>query len=69
MEIICNGKKRVTKPGTSIADFIREHGLDPQNLAVECDGIIISTERFEDVILEDGTVLELIRFVGGGASC
>ncbi len=69
MEVICNGEKREVQPGTSVDSFIRDHGLDPKNMAVECDGVIINAEQFKDYLLQDGMVVELIRFVGGGASC
>lgn len=66
MEIVCNGEKRHVAPGTGLVEFIRSLELDPATVVVECDGLILAKETYEGQELQDGMVLELIQFVGGG---
>jgi thiamine biosynthesis protein ThiS len=69
MEITCNDQKRVVEPDTVLATLLRDLDLDPDTVAVECDGVILQRRSYEDTVLREGMVLEVIRFVGGGASC
>lgn len=69
MEIICNGAKVAVVAELSLAMFLRGLGLNPDTVAVECDGAILARETYEVLRLREGMVLEVIRFVGGGASC
>lgn len=70
MEIICNGVKTVVADEEiSLAAFLRGKGLNPDTVAVECDGVILARQSYEGLRLLEGMVLEVIRFVGGGASC
>ena len=66
MKIICNGLAQEIASGTKLADYISQLGLDVSSLAVECDGKILAREEYASHALRDGSVLELIRFVGGG---
>lgn len=69
MEIICNGVKTAVDPEITLATFVRGKGLNPDTVAVECDGAIVARTAYEGLRLRAGMVLEVIRFVGGGASC
>lgn len=66
MKIFCNGQEKETRDGSSLLDFIRESGLNPETVVAECDGVIIRREDYETCKLTENTMLELIRFVGGG---
>jgi sulfur carrier protein len=66
MKILCNGEARETAAGTRVADYLRQLGLDASSVVVECDGKILTREDYASHELHDGSVLELIRFVGGG---
>ena len=48
------------------SDHIRDLDLNPDTVVAECDGRIISRDDYESLLLQEGSVLELIRFVGGG---
>jgi len=69
MKIICNGAKIAVEDELSLAMFLRGKGLDPDTVAVACDGAILARETYADLRLREGMVLEVVRFVGGGASC
>lgn len=64
--IRCNGKEKQVQPGSTVLDIINELVLNPNTVVVECDRTILRPEEYAGFRLQEGTVLELIRFVGGG---
>ena len=65
LSITVNGDSRQTSAAT-IADFVRELGLDPKKVAVEYNSEIAPRSTLHEVALSDGDVLEIVHFVGGG---
>ena len=65
MKIICNGEEKRLEEPTIIAGFMRQLGINSDSVVVEYNGKILSKEEHSQA-LEEGGVLELIRFVGGG---
>ena len=63
--ITVNGESRRTGAAT-IADLARELELDPAKVAVERNGTIAPRSELAEHRLEDGDVLEIVHFVGGG---
>ena len=66
MIITCNGEIKELTPDTTLVSFIRDMDLNPDTVVAECDGRIIKRDEYDTLVLSDGNVLELIRFVGGG---
>ncbi len=66
MRILCNGEAREITAGIRVTDYLNQLGLDALSVVVECDGKILTREEYGSHALQDGSVLELIRFVGGG---
>jgi len=66
MKITCNGKTREIAPDTTLVSFIRDMDLNPDTVVAECSGKIIPRNEYDTMVLQEGDVLELIRFVGGG---
>ena len=66
MQITCNGEAKEISANTTLASFISQMDLNPDTVVAECDGIIIKRDEYDTLILREGNVLELIRFVGGG---
>ena len=66
MKITCNGETRELTQNTTLESFIRDMDLNPDTVVAECDGKIIKRDEYDTLVLADGNVLELIRFVGGG---
>lgn len=65
LALTVNGEPRRTSAAT-VADFVRELGLKVAKVAVELNGEIAPRSTLEDVRLNDGDVLEIVHFVGGG---
>jgi sulfur carrier protein len=66
MKITCNGETKEIPSNTTLVSFITDMNLNPDTVVAECDGRIIKRDEYDTLILSDGNVLELIRFVGGG---
>jgi thiamine biosynthesis protein ThiS len=64
--ITLNGEPRRIGGGMSVADLVREIGLDPKKVAVERNLEIVPRSTLAEVMLADGDQLEIVHFVGGG---
>jgi thiazole synthase len=64
--LLVNGEPRRAAAGATIAEFVREIGLDPRKVAVERNGAVVPRSTLGEVALTDGDVLEIVHFVGGG---
>lgn len=52
--------------GKSLAQFLEENGYQWTRIAVECNEMIVPKRDYDKKILQDGDVLEIVSFVGGG---
>ena len=66
LNLTVNGEPRRIGAGSSIADLVCQLDLNPQKVAVEYNGVIAPRSTLADVVLDDGDVLEIVHFVGGG---
>lgn len=64
--LMVNGKPRGIDCSVDLATYINSFGIDVKHLAVGYNGEIIKQERYPNIILVDGDVLEIVRPVGGG---
>jgi thiamine biosynthesis protein ThiS len=66
-----NGQPRtlagLTTP-TDLASIIQALGLKPDRIAVELNSLIISRSSWPQTPVVNGDRLEIVHFVGGGAS-
>jgi len=67
MRVTVNGAKReIALPAATIADLVREMGLEGKRIAVERNGAIVPKSRHRETRLEQGDRLEIVGAVGGG---
>lgn len=66
IRLTVNGKPRELTEPTSLADFLAALGLHRRMLVVEHNGEILHRDRYGEVMLQDGDVLEIVHVVGGG---
>ncbi len=64
--IVLNGESRATQDGQTVAELLRELGLDPRQVAVERNREIVPRSEHGQAVLGDGDELEIVTFVGGG---
>ena len=61
-----NGKITPSPASQLLADFLTAAGFDPARVVVELNDKIVLREQYQEVMLSDGDILEIITFVGGG---
>ena len=61
-----NGEDRRIAPGLSVKELLESLGLHPGLVVVEHNREILDRDRYGAVRIEEGDVLELVHFVGGG---
>lgn len=66
LTLTINGKEMEVPGGTTIADFLAHHNLQPKSVVVEVNKVIIEREKYGDLILKEGDAVEIVRFIGGG---
>jgi sulfur carrier protein len=66
VKVTANGKPYEVPRGATVAQFIRQRGLDPQLVVVEHNGEALERARYDAVRLAEGDRLELVRAVAGG---
>ena len=66
MQITCNGETKNIDPGTTLVALIKNLNLNPDTVVVECDARIVKREEYDSLVLTEGNIIELVRFVGGG---
>jgi thiamine-phosphate pyrophosphorylase len=67
MRVTANGHEYDVADGTTVAAFILARSLDPCAVVVERNGEAVERARYDDLRLESGDRLELVRAVAGGS--
>lgn len=62
-----NGKHVDLDDATRLLDYLARLGVDPRSVAVEHNGEIVERDRYSDITLSAGDVVEIVRMVGGGS--
>ena len=68
MEIILNGERRKISDGVSVLDLVQQLGFASERLAVELNLQILKRDQWAACSLKQGDRIEVVQFVGGGAS-
>ena len=66
MKITCNGETKNIAPDTTLVTLILDLDLNPDTVVAECDGRIVKRQEYDSLVLTEGNIIELVRFVGGG---
>ncbi|HCM43204.1 MAG TPA: thiamine biosynthesis protein ThiS [Candidatus Omnitrophica bacterium] len=66
MEILLNGDKRVVAQGLTLAKLLESLEIRTGSVAVEHNEKVIPRKNLEQVALNSGDKVEIVRFVGGG---
>lgn len=61
-----NGDDCEVPAGASVADLLRQLGLEPGRVAVERNRSVVPRASHGETRLEPGDALEVVTFVGGG---
>lgn len=60
-----NGEDKAAA-GKSLCDYLQETGYDSRAIAVEYNEVILPKADYETTVLQDGDVVEIVCFMGGG---
>lgn len=66
IKIILNGEEKTISSKMNIADLITQYELDIKKIAIEKDLEIINPSDFSQIILDEGSRIEIVHFIGGG---
>jgi thiamine biosynthesis protein ThiS len=67
LALTVNGDRRSVAPGTSLSAFLASLALDPRLVVIEHNRTILrDRDAYPSLVLQDGDVLEIVHFVGGG---
>ncbi|MDI9259465.1 sulfur carrier protein ThiS [Alicyclobacillus sendaiensis] len=66
VRIRLNGKDVSLPDGLTVRDLVRHYDLDGEPVAIERNGQIVDREAFDTEVIQEGDVVEMVRFVGGG---
>ena len=64
--IVVNGENKSARPGASVADLLRDLGLDGGRVAIERNLEILPRPQWAGTRVETGDRYEIVQFVGGG---
>jgi len=65
MKIKVNGRDIVFYKST-LKDLLAQYRMDPTKIVVERNGEMVQRDTFDTLALQEGDVVEIARFVGGG---
>ncbi len=68
MRVTINGEEKDFDGALSVDALLRAVGLDPAKVAVERNLKIVPRSQYAEISVEDGDRLEVVHFIGGGAS-
>jgi thiamine biosynthesis protein ThiS len=66
IKILLNGEEKFLEQKISVAQLIADLELDVKKIAVEKDLEIVNPNQFLEVILDEGSRIEIVHFIGGG---
>jgi thiamine biosynthesis protein ThiS len=67
VSLTVNGEEKEVPAGSSVADLLESHKLDPRMVVVEHNRAILrDRDAYSRIALRGGDVIEIVHFVGGG---
>ena len=61
-----NGRDVELDSELSVLAYVERLGVNPRAIAVELDGEILERSAYAESLIRDGSVVEIVRMVGGG---
>lgn len=65
--ILLNGERREFPQPMTISALLESLNIDSRVVAVEYNRAIIKRARYPEVLVEEGSEVEIVAFVGGGS--
>ena len=65
MIVVVNGNQTEQPNGITVRQLLAQSNLTPERVAIELNKRLVRSEKY-DAPLNDGDVIEIVTFVGGG---
>jgi sulfur carrier protein len=66
MEITINGEKVGLSKVITVSNLLDDLNIKREALAVELNKDVLPKAEYDSKVIEDGDIIEIIQFVGGG---
>ena len=66
MQITVNGEPMETPENITAAELIQRLGLEGERLAMEINQEIAPRSRHDEIVIQPGDKVEIVRAIGGG---
>ena len=66
LTVTLNGQPYAVAPSASVAELLRQVGLDTRKVAVERNEEIVPRSTYAQTLLAAGDAIEIVHFIGGG---
>jgi thiamine biosynthesis protein ThiS len=66
--ITLNGEPHQLDGPVSVSTLLARLGIDSRRVAVEHNLVVVRRARFDTTLIQEGDAVEIVNFVGGGAS-
>lgn len=66
MNVTVNGAEKTVPDGCTLAQLVRELGLEKNPIAIEVNRRVVPRDRHGETRLAEGDRLEIVTLVGGG---
>jgi sulfur carrier protein len=66
VKVSVNGEMKTVADGISLAQLVRELGLEKNPIAIELNRTVVPRDRHGETRLAEGDRLEIVTLVGGG---
>lgn len=68
IKVQVNGRSQELPAGITVLAYLEQIGANPKAVAVELDGEILDRSAYATAPVRQGSVMEIVRMVGGGAT-
>ena len=66
LTVMLNGQPHAIAARASVAELLRQIGLDARKVAVERNEEIVPRSTYAQTVLAAGDAIEIVHFIGGG---
>ena len=66
MRIQLNGEPRDLPGPVSLSALLEQLGVDGRTVAVEHNEVVVRRSNYAATMIQDGSVVEIVAFIGGG---
>ena len=56
----------IAAAGKTVADYLQSANYDVRTIVVEINEEIVDKTKYNEIVIQDGDIIEIISFMGGG---